>query len=123
MDSMPTQETTEREEKICADSEQENATDTSQCEDELCELKAALMEAKIRAQLLMAGAAKEKLNEAERLVRGLCSADADIETAVGEIMENYPHLKTRGSEIPQLCAQSGGSTDGFALIRSIFAKR
>lgn len=132
-------ETTELKQDVCEETEDaalQSAEDNAiaECDngeecsmagelDELDELREALLEANIRAGLLMEGAAKEKLSEAERLVRGLCAAGADIESAIKEIMDNYPHLKSIEREIPRISAQQSGSADGFALIRNIFAKR
>ena len=92
-------------------------------QDEAQELRAALLEANIRVALLIEGAAKEQLAEAASLAEGLCAAGAAPEQAAHEVMESYPHLRAVRREIPQLSAQSGGSTDGFSMIRSIFAKR
>lgn len=91
--------------------------------DECGELRAALLEANIRLALLLAGAAKEKLSEAAKLAEGLCAAGAAPEAAAEEIIGGYPHLRAVQREIPQFAAQGGGTDDGFALIRSIFAKR
>ncbi len=87
------------------------------------ELRAALLEANIKLALLLSGAAKEKLSEAARLAQGLCSLGAAPDEAAAEVISGYPHLKAVQREIPQFAAQTGGSDDGFSLIRSIFSKR
>lgn len=87
------------------------------------ELRAALLEANIRVALLIEGAAREQLSEAARLAEGLCAAGAAPEQAAHEVLEGYPHLKAVRREMPQFSAQSGGSTDGFSMIRSIFARK
>ena len=91
--------------------------------DETEELRAALLEANIKLALLLAGTAKEKLSEAAKLVEGLCALGKTPEDAAAEIIGGYPHLKAVQRELPQLSAQTGGADDGFALIRSIFARR
>lgn len=91
--------------------------------DETQELRHALLEANIRVALLVEGAAKDRLSEAARLAEGLCAAGAEPAQAAHEVMECYPHLRTVKREMPQFSAQSGGSTDGFSMIRSIFARK
>lgn len=91
--------------------------------DEAQELRAALLEANIRVALLIEGAAREQLSEAARLAEGLCAAGAAPEQAAHEVLESYPHLKAVRRELPQFSAQSGGSADGFSMIRSIFARK
>lgn len=87
------------------------------------ELSAALLEANIKLALLLMGTAKEKLEAASKLAEGLCAAGRSPEEAAQEVITGYPHFRAVQREIPQLAAQSGGSDDGFAAIRSIFAKR
>ncbi len=87
------------------------------------ELRAALLEANIRVALLIEGAAREQLSEAARLAEGLCAAGAAPEQAAHEVLAGYPHLRAVRREMPQFSAQSGGSTDGFSMIRSIFARK
>ena len=101
---------------------QEEARDEAE-RNEAQELKAALLEANIRVALLIEGAAREQLSEAARLAEGLCAAGAAPEQAAHEVLEGYPHLKAVKRELPQFSAQSGGSADGFSMIRSIFARK
>lgn len=101
---------------------QEEARDEAE-RNEAQELKAALLEANIRVALLIEGAAREQLSEAARLAEGLCAAGAAPEQAAHEVLEGYPHLKAVKRELPQFSAQSGGSSDGFSMIRSIFARK
>lgn len=105
------------EDGIPEDALQEEARNEAQ------ELRAALLEANIRVALLIEGAAREQLSEAARLAEGLCAAGAAPEQAAHEVLEGYPHLKAVRREMPQFSAQSGGSTDGFSMIRSIFARK
>lgn len=105
------------EDGIPEDALQEEARNEAQ------ELRAALLEANIRVALLIEGAAREQLSEAARLAEGLCAAGAAPEQAAHEVLEGYPHLKAIRREMPQFSAQSGGSTDGFSMIRSIFARK
>lgn len=102
--------------EIAAEEQEETADETE-------ELRAALLEANIKLALLLAGTAKEKLSEAAKLVEGLCALGKTPEDAAAEIIGGYPHLKAVQRELPQLSAQTGGADDGFALIRSIFARR
>lgn len=97
--------------------EQEEARD--ECE----ELRAALLEANIRLALLMAGTAKEKLSEAAKLAEGLCAAGVEPAAAAEEVINGYPHLRAVQHTLPQFSAAGGGKDDGFALIRSIFARK
>ncbi len=90
---------------------------------QLGELKAALREAKIKLALLLGGAAKEKLNEGERLAEGFCNMGLAPEEAAVKVMKEYPHLKLVAREIPTFATQNSGGGDGFAAIRSVFAKR
>lgn len=100
-----------------------NTAEAAAAAQEAAELKSALLEANIRLALLLAGAAKEKLGEAEKLAEGLCAAGAAPAEAAAEIISCYPHLKAVKRELPQFAAQTGGTDDGFSLIRSIFARR
>ena len=108
------------EEQVAEVAAEEQAPETA---DETEELRAALLEANIKLALLLAGTAKEKLSEAAKLVEGLCALGKTPEDAAAEIIGGYPHLKAVQRELPQLSAQTGGADDGFALIRSIFARR
>lgn len=130
LEAMEMVQATELEQEAFVDTTDENnsqsasAASIGECgESEISALKAALLEANIRAELLLAGTAKENLSEAQRLAAGLCGSDEDVESAVSKILSEYPHLKAVRCEIPQLSAQTSGSADGFALIKSIFAKR
>ena len=107
---------------ITAPALQEEACNEAE-RDEAQELRAALLEANIRVALLIEGAAREHLSEAARLAEGLCAAGAAPEQAAHEVLESYPHLKAVRRELPQFSAQSGGSADGFSMIRSIFARK
>lgn len=117
--TMPEVQAELSEEELTAAAEELAAEETSEEE----ELRAALLEANIRLALLLAGAAKEKLDEAAKLVEGLCTAGSSPADAAAEIMGGYPHLRAVQRELPQFAAQTGGSDDGFALIRSIFSRR
>lgn len=111
----------EREEILEAEA-QENTTELP-AGNESEELNKALLEANIKLNLLLAGTAKERLEEAAKLAGGLCAAGKSPEEAAYEIINEYPHLKAVQREIPQLASQSSGSDDGFAAIRNIFASR
>lgn len=127
LEAMEMVQATELEQEAFVDTTDENNSQSASIEEcgesEISALKAALLEANIRAELLLAGTAKENLSEAQRLAAGLCGSDEDVESAVSKILSEYPHLKAVRCEIPQLSAQTSGSADGFALIKSIFAKR
>lgn len=101
----------------------EESADNADKAEQISELTAQLTEAKIRLELLLAGADKERLDEGARLAEGLCAAGKSPEEAAAEVVAEYPHLRAVQREIPQLSAQSGGSSDGFAAIRRIFAKK
>ena len=90
---------------------------------ELEELRAALKEAQIKAELLINGASRENLAQAAQLAQLLCDSGSTPAEAAREIIEKYPHLKLAKREIPQFAAQTSGSGDGFAAVRRIFAKR
>lgn len=92
-------------------------------EERIAELTARLAETTIRLELLLAGADKERLEEGARLAAGLCGAGKAPAEAAAEVVAEYPHIRAVQREIPQLSAQGGGRDDGFAAIRSIFAKR
>ncbi len=91
--------------------------------EQIAELTERLAKVTIRLELLLAGADKERLEEGARLAEGLCGAGWASAEAAAEVMAEYPHLRTVKRELPQFSAQSGGSDDGFAAIRSIFAKK
>lgn len=90
---------------------------------ELEELRAALKEAQIKAELLLHGASREYLSQAAELAELMCAAGKTPEEAAAEIIGKYPHMKLSKREIPQFSAQTSGSGDGFAAVRRIFAKR
>lgn len=92
-------------------------------EERIAELTARLTEVTIRLELLMAGADKERLDEGARLAAGLCGAGMAPADAAAEVVAEYPHIRAVQREIPQLSVQGGGRDDGFAAIRSIFAKK
>lgn len=89
----------------------------------IAELTARLTEVTIRLELLLAGADKERLEEGARLAAGLCGAGKTPAEAAAETVAEYPHLRAVQREIPQFSAQGGGRDDGFAAIRSIFARK
>lgn len=97
----------------------EQVEDTSEC-DALIE---ALAEAKLKLALLMNGVAKQKLEEAAQLAAVFAAAGLAPEDAAAKTVQEYPHLRLLTKEMPRFAAQSGGSSDGFSAIRSIFAKR
>ncbi len=109
-------------EEVAITEEQQSEEHTPENGAEYEELKAALLEAKIKLALLLCGAAKEKLDESTKLAYGLCNAGYPPEEAAIKVVEEYPHLKLVFRSIPTFAAQSGGTGDGFAAIRSIFAK-
>lgn len=99
--------------------ENTNAVDLKRIE----ELSEKLSDTEIRLHLLLAGVAKEKLSEGAELARGICKAGKTPEEAAREIAEAYPHLRSVRREVPKFSASGSGDGDGFAAIRSIFAKR
>lgn len=99
------------------------AENAPSAEERIAELTARLTEVTIRLELLLAGADKERLEEGARLAAGLCGAGKAPADAAAEVVAEYPHIRAVQREIPQLSAQGGGRDDGFAAIRSIFAKR
>ena len=102
----------------------QNSDDGEMCAaEQIAELTERLAKVTIRLELLLAGADKERLEEGARLAEGLCGAGWASAEAAAEVMAEYPHLRTVKRELPQFSAQSGGSDDGFAAIRSIFAKK
>ncbi|MGN0651077.1 MAG: hypothetical protein ACI4KM_11620 [Oscillospiraceae bacterium] len=90
---------------------------------ELAELREALKEAQIKAELLLNGASREYLSQAAELAQLLCNAGSTPEEAAKEIIAKYPHMRLEKREIPQFAAQTSGSGDGFSAVRRIFAKR
>ena len=92
--------------------------------DELLELRCEVTELKLRLALLAGGAAPEKLDEGVKLAAGIMAAQGeDAESAAGEVLLEYPHIKLARRIVPQFSAECSGKGDGFAAIRNIFAKR
>lgn len=92
--------------------------------DEILELRCEVTELKLRLALLAGGAAPEKLDEGVKLAAGIMAAqDEDAESAAGEVLLEYPHIKLARRTVPQFSAECSGKGDGFAAIRNIFAKR
>lgn len=92
--------------------------------DELVELRSEVTELKLRLALLAGGAAPEKLDEGVKLAAGLMAAQGEeAESAAGEVLLEYPHIKLAKRAVPQFSAECSGKGDGFAAIRNIFAKR
>lgn len=114
----------EAEEQKPAEAEQAEPNEQSVQEDELQALREEIVELKLRLTLLAGGAAPEKLDEAVKLAAGLMSAQGgEPESAAGEVLREYPHIRLAKRSIPKFSAESTGRGDGFAAIRSIFAKR
>lgn len=87
-------------------------------------LRGEITDLKLRLALLSGGAASGKLGDGVRLAQGILGAgETSPEDAAAKILEEYPHLKLQQRSVPKLSAESGGKGDGFAAIRSIFAKR
>ncbi len=98
-------------------------TDETNSRSETEKMQERLLDAESRLALLLAGIAKENLEEAAAMAAGLCSAGKSVEEAAKEIAEGYPHLKALSRSIPRFAAASSGSADGFAAIRKIFSGR
>lgn len=93
-------------------------------DNEVLALRGEVAELKLRLALLAGGAAPEKLDEGVKLAAGILTAQGgEPESAAGAVLMEYPHIKLAKRSIPKLSAESSGSGDGFAAIRSIFAKR
>lgn len=104
--------------------EQSAAEDENNQAEEIKALQGEVAMLKIKLALLTGGASPEKLDEGIKLAAGLMAAeDADPETAVQEVLREYPHIRLAKRSIPQFSAESRGSSDGFAAIRSIFARK
>lgn len=59
-----------------------------------------------------------------KLAAGIMAAqDEDAESAAGEVLLEYPHIKLARRTVPQFSAECSGKGDGFAAIRNIFARR
>ena len=119
-------ENNEPEMQVTDTAEAEAAADAAPVQEitpESSELIAALIEARVKLALLLCGADKEKLDEAARIALGLVGTGIEPEEAAAEAVAEYPHLKLASRAVPVFAAQSKGSSDGFAAIKSIFAKR
>ena len=93
-------------------------------DEEIKALRSELMELKLRLALLSGGAAPERLDEGMKLAAGLVnSGELTPEEAALRVLCEYPHIRLAKRELPQLSAECRGSGDGFAAIRSIFAKK
>ena len=104
--------------------EQSAAEDENNQAEEIKALQGEVAMLKIKLALLTGGASPEKLDEGVKLAAGLMAAeDAGPETAVQEVLREYPHIRLAKRSIPQFSAESRGSSDGFAAIRSIFARK
>ena len=104
--------------------EQSAAEDENSQTEEIKALQGEVAMLKIKLALLTGGASPEKLDEGVKLAAGLMVAeDADPEAAVQEVLREYPHIRLAKRSIPQFSAESRGSSDGFAAIRSIFARK
>ncbi len=107
----------EQEEQSAAEAENNQAEEIKALQGEVAMLK-------IKLALLTGGASPEKLDEGVKLAAGLMAAeDAGPETAVQEVLREYPHIRLAKRSIPQFSAESRGSSDGFAAIRNIFARK
>ena len=99
----------------------ENGQDQAE---QLEELRSEVAELKIKLALLSGGAAPEKLAEGVKRAEGILSAEgAQPEDAAAKVLEEYPHIRLAKRSVPKLSAESGGKGDGFAAIRSIFARK
>ncbi len=87
------------------------------------ELSVRLFDAEVRLALLMAGIAKEKLEESAAIAAGICKSGKSPEEAAKEIVNAYPHLKAVRRDMPCFSASGVSENDGFSVIRGIFAKR
>ena len=111
----------EQEQQAQALQEAQAAADTAASEN--AELIAALIEARVKLALLLCGVDREKLDEGTKLAVGFVGAGMQPDLAAEKAVLEYPHLRLAHREVPVFAAQSHGSTDGFAAIRSIFGKR
>lgn len=102
---------------------EEQSADSVQPE-EIQTLRAEVAELRIKLALLTGGAAPEKLDEGVKLAAGLMEADGtEPDDAAAEVLREYPHIRLVKRSVPQFSAESRGSSDGFAAIRSIFARK
>lgn len=90
-------------------------------EAELTALRTELINAQLISELLLGGAAKEKLSEAVGFAEKFSEAGKSPAEAAAAVLTEYPHLKTVVRELPKMAVPSGGMTDGFAEIRRIFS--
>ena len=91
--------------------------------EELAKLEEELLDTRIKLCLMISGAAYERLEDAAKIARGLYETAGSPGEAARLAVSEYPHLRLAKRSVPQFSAQSGGSSDGFAAIRGIFAKR
>ena len=111
-------------EQITPETEQEAVSDAAEQAARLEQLLGEITGLKLKLALLLGGAAPEKLDEGVKLSEGILAAQGnDPEQAAAEVLREYPHIKLVKRELPKLSAESGGKGDGFAAIRSIFAKK
>lgn len=87
------------------------------------ELNIKLFDAKTRLALLLAGIAKEKLDESAALAAAICKSGKTSDEAAAEIASAYPHLRAVKRDIPQFSVSALGEDDGFSAVRGIFSKR
>lgn len=87
------------------------------------ELNVKLFDMKTRLSLLMAGIAKEKLDESAKLAAAICKSGKTADEAAAEIASAYPHLRAVKRDIPQFSVSALGEDDGFSAVRGIFSKR
>ncbi len=99
----------------------EKPEELSEKGDELTMLRAELVNAQLISELLLGGAAKEKLSEAVGFAEKFSEAGKTPAEAAAAVLTEYPHLKTVVRELPKMAVPSGGMTDGFAEIRRIFS--
>ena len=104
--------------------EQDEQAAESVQDDEIQALRGEVAELRLRLSLLTGGAAPEKLDEGVKLAAGIMAADGcEPQEAAEEVLREYPHIRLARRSVPQFSAESRGSGDGFAAIRSIFARK
>lgn len=92
---------------------------------ELQQLRAEIMELRLKL-LLLTGRRRLRRGSARELsiAAGIMSADGTgPDDAAAEVLREYPHLRLVRRSVPQFSAESRGASDGFAAIRSIFARK
>ena len=113
--------------EIPADAVEESETEAAPGEgsqaEELQQLRAEIMELRLKLALLTGGAAPERLCEGVKLAAGIMSADSTEPDDAAAVLREYPHLRLVRRSVPQFSAESRGASDGFAAIRSIFARK